>query len=146
MNYGGHFDIDSKYQRISFLEQEMMVEGFWNDKKTAEGIIDELNQLKQVVESITLTKNSVIENIEILNDCEKDDEIISIMGDEIKQINKDVDKLEINLLLDVTARRENGYHDIVTIMQSVKLSDYVDFDTKDITTENLHLCLFSEFG
>jgi len=34
-------------------------------------------------------------------------------------------KGKINLLLDVTARRENGYHDIVTIMQSVSLSDTV---------------------
>ena len=32
---------------------------------------------------------------------------------------------KINLLLDVTNRRENGYHDIKTIMQSVKLSDDV---------------------
>lgn len=34
-------------------------------------------------------------------------------------------KGKINLLLDVTAKRENGYHDIVTIMQSVNLSDVI---------------------
>ena len=34
-------------------------------------------------------------------------------------------KGKINLFLDVTAKRENGYHDIKTIMQSVKLCDIV---------------------
>ena len=32
---------------------------------------------------------------------------------------------KINLLLDVTGKRENGYHDITTIMQSVNLYDMV---------------------
>ena len=40
-------------------------------------------------------------------------------------------KGKINLLLDVTARRDNGYHDIVTIMQSVKLSDKVTIEKTD---------------
>jgi len=40
-------------------------------------------------------------------------------------------KGKINLLLDVTAKRENGYHDIVTIMQSVKLSDRVTVEKTD---------------
>ena len=40
-------------------------------------------------------------------------------------------KGKINLLLDVTARRENGYHDIVTIMQSVALCDDVTVTKTD---------------
>jgi len=38
---------------------------------------------------------------------------------------------KINLLLDVTSKRDNGYHDIVTIMQSVKLSDRVTVEKTD---------------
>lgn len=30
---------------------------------------------------------------------------------------------KVNLFLDVTGRRENGYHDVLTVMQSVSLSD-----------------------
>ncbi len=37
---------------------------------------------------------------------------------------------KINVSLDITGRRENGYHDIKTIMQSVSLFD-------DITVENV---------
>lgn len=35
---------------------------------------------------------------------------------------------KINLFLDVTAKRENGYHDIVSIMQTVSLCDLVTVD------------------
>ena len=35
---------------------------------------------------------------------------------------------KINAYLDVTARRENGYHDIVSIMQTVSLCDLVSVD------------------
>ena len=34
---------------------------------------------------------------------------------------------KINLYLDVTARRENGYHDVITVMQSVSLADTLTF-------------------
>ncbi len=44
---------------------------------------------------------------------------------------------KINLLLDVIRRRKNGYHDIVTIMQSVKLSDYVTVKKNDSGTISL---------
>ena len=46
-------------------------------------------------------------------------------------------KGKINLLLDVTQRRENGYHDIVTIMQSVKLSDKVTVEKTNDGTVTL---------
>ena len=39
-------------------------------------------------------------------------------------------KGKINLLLDVTAKRENGYHDIATIMQSVSLADVITVEKR----------------
>lgn len=38
---------------------------------------------------------------------------------------------KINLFLDVTGRREDGYHDILSIMQSVSLSDTVSLELTD---------------
>ncbi len=38
---------------------------------------------------------------------------------------------KINLFLDITGRRENGYHDIKSIMQSVDLCDVLSFETSD---------------
>lgn len=38
---------------------------------------------------------------------------------------------KINLSLDVTGVRENGYHDVRMIMQSVNLCDYLDFEVNN---------------
>lgn len=38
---------------------------------------------------------------------------------------------KINLFLDVTGRRENGYHNILSVMQSVSLSDTVSLELTD---------------
>ncbi len=47
---------------------------------------------------------------------------------------------KINVYLNVTARRENGYHDIVSIMQTVSLCDLVtvDFQPSIHTSIDLH--------
>ena len=45
---------------------------------------------------------------------------------------------KINLFLDVTARRPNGYHEIAGVMQSVSLSDTVTLEVTDPT--GMYLC------
>ena len=47
---------------------------------------------------------------------------------------------KINLYLNVTGRRENGYHDVVSLMQTVSLCDLVtlDFSTDTHTSIELH--------
>ena len=38
---------------------------------------------------------------------------------------------KINLFLDITALRDDGYHDIQSVMQSVSLCDVVDIEVAD---------------
>lgn len=38
---------------------------------------------------------------------------------------------KVNLILDITGRRENGYHDIRTVMQTVDLCDILEFDISE---------------
>ena len=45
---------------------------------------------------------------------------------------------KINLFLDITARRPNGYHEIAGVMQSVSLSDTVTLEVTDPT--GMYLC------
>ena len=40
-------------------------------------------------------------------------------------------KAKINLSLDITGRRENGYHELATIMQNVELADTVRLEKSD---------------
>ncbi|MBQ9760897.1 MAG: 4-(cytidine 5'-diphospho)-2-C-methyl-D-erythritol kinase [Clostridia bacterium] len=47
---------------------------------------------------------------------------------------------KINLYLDVTSRRENGYHEIYSVMQSVSLCDLVTVDFRPAEHTTIRLC------
>jgi len=100
MTYGGHFDIDEKKKQISELEKEVLKEDFWDDKKKAENVIDELNNLKQIVESLMSAKKKLEGNLQIVPTIIDDEEMLTILSEESKDINKIVDTLETTMLLD----------------------------------------------
>lgn len=81
------------------LEKEMMKESFWNDKSKAEAIIDELNNLKQMTDAIKEAKIRIDNNYSFIDNIENDEEMLKIMTEEVNDISKIVNKLEVNLLL-----------------------------------------------
>ena len=98
MNFGGYFDIDLKQQTIVDLEKETLNDDFWLDRKKAEGIIEELNGIKQITSTITNLRKKISDSIDFLSNF-SNDEVTDILDDDIRNIKKDVDKLEITLLL-----------------------------------------------
>ena len=46
---------------------------------------------------------------------------------------------KINLYLDVVGKRENGYHDIVSIMQTLSLCDLISVDFRPDLHTSIHL-------
>ncbi len=46
---------------------------------------------------------------------------------------------KVNLILDITGRRANGYHDIRTVMQTVDLCDILEFDIAESNEFNISL-------
>jgi peptide chain release factor 2 len=107
MTCGGHFDIEAKKYEISKLEKEMLKDDFWNDKKKAESIIDELNGLKQIVDALIITKGKIEGNLELLYTSIDDVEILTILEDETQDIAKSVDKLETATLLNSPYDKNN---------------------------------------
>ncbi len=85
------------------LEEETLKEDFWLDRKKAESIIDELNGIKQVTSTIKELRKKINDNIDFISSF-SNEEAIDLLGDDIEEIKKEVDKLEISLLL-------NGPHD-----------------------------------
>lgn len=53
---------------------------------------------------------------------------IEYFGNEENTVRTERANAKINLYLDVVSRRENGYHDLYTVMQSVSLCDLVTVD------------------
>ena len=101
MNYGGHFDPDSKKKRIDELEAMMQDAHFWDNKKQSEQIINEANTLKNQLSEVTELKKKIEANIELLEllKVEDDEEMKSLIESEITTVSSTLEQLEILILL-----------------------------------------------
>ena len=100
MIYGGYFEPDVKLKRKAELESLMNSPGFWDDKKSSESVISELNSIKSVLDDCSSLKNKIDSDIELVNMLEDsyDEEIMTMINDDISQIDSSLSSLE-NLLV-----------------------------------------------
>lgn len=100
MIYGGYFEPDVKLKRKAELESLMNSPGFWDDKKSSESVISELNNIKSVLDDCSSLKNKIDSDIELVNMLEDsyDEEIMTMINDDISQIDSSLSSLE-NLLV-----------------------------------------------
>ena len=102
MIYGGLFDPVSKKERIKELEELMNEADFWLDKENSENVVNELNLLKSKIKDIELIKDKIDSNIELLNMMDsnsKDFDIINEINDDLIKIDSNLEKVELELLL-----------------------------------------------
>ena len=66
------FDQETKQKRIDEIDKLMLDENFWSDRK-AQSLIDEVNSLKDMLESMETLSSAIKEIDELLNSL-KDDE------------------------------------------------------------------------
>ena len=110
MNYGGYFEVDKKLENIKLLEKKINEPNFWDDSNKATAIIDEVNDLKKIVERISNLKNKITSNIELLNS--DDEELLNLVNDESKEIKQELDELETFTLLNGPYDRYNAVLEI----------------------------------
>ena len=79
------------------MEEKINEPNFWNDSNRATNIIDDVNNLKKVVERINNLRNKIESNLELLSS--NDDEILDLVTSEVEEIKKELDDLEIFVLL-----------------------------------------------
>lgn len=84
--------------KIEKLEKVTMDVGFWSDRKKAESIINELNNLKQTRCLIDQLKSRIMDGIDFM-EISSNDEVEIMLSEEVENIKKEVDKLEMELLL-----------------------------------------------
>ena len=99
MIYGGHFDLDSKKNRIDELELETNKGDFLNDQNKAKEVIDELNNLKNIYNSLFELKDKTSTNLELLEIIEDSDESLESFENDLLDITNKLSELEIILLL-----------------------------------------------
>lgn len=97
-NYGGYFEVEKKQNRIDELESIMQEPTFWDNQRKASSIIEESNALKKVIARTETLRNKIKSNQELLQYAE-DKEIYQLVIDEVSEIEKELEELEIFILL-----------------------------------------------
>ena len=128
MTYGGHFDIVHKKEKISELEKETSQLDFWNNRDSANKIIEEMNSLKEIVNIVEDLSKDVNNDLEL---CELllvsfDEELLHNLEEEIKFLCKKVEKAEVFLLLSGPYDKNNCLLEIHSGAGGTEACDWAD--------------------
>lgn len=98
---GGIFDLDRKKEQIRELEEKTFAEGFWNDQKSSEAVIKELNVLKDTVKKFE-DLELAFEDIKILVEFYEagDESVAEELESSYANIKTDLNNFNTELLLD----------------------------------------------
>ncbi|MFH1093937.1 MAG: peptide chain release factor 2 [Candidatus Omnitrophota bacterium] len=109
-NSGGIFDLETKLSKITPLEQKMALPDFWDDQEAANKIIQQLKNIKRQAEPIVKAEADVKNIGELIELVDSDDtETLKQIKSELIDLEKLVDKLEIDLLLSAKEDRMNAF-------------------------------------
>ena len=109
-----HFDLAQKRSEIESLEKEMMSDGFWDDHQSSQATIQQLNQLKKIVETHDdLTQRYVFlqESVTMLKE-EFDEEFFESILQEYQETKEAYDAFSILVLLSEDYDQKNAILEI----------------------------------
>ena len=95
------FDISKLQNTLKDLEKLTTEQNFWDNNKKSSKILKQINNIKSKTEEYNKVKNNLIDATE-LNEIlyvEKDESLENELTHSIKELEKSMDKLEINTLL-----------------------------------------------
>lgn len=101
MIFGGFFDFDEKEEKIKLLEEKTKKNDFWDDVNSANKDILKLNNLKKEINNISLLREKINSNLEILSLLkeENDEELKNLVENDIEDIKKKLEELKLELYL-----------------------------------------------
>ena len=96
-----HFDIDTLESNLKELEAKTMQNDFWNDAENSSQVLKQINSLKGTVEGYKKTENELNNLVEMseLLELEPDDEMAKEVLKGTKDLESNIEKLEIKTLL-----------------------------------------------
>ncbi|MCP5468655.1 MAG: peptide chain release factor 2 [Deltaproteobacteria bacterium] len=101
MNYGGVFDLGSKLQRISELENISSNPDFWNDADQAKQLGQELESLKTECHSFQENEKQ-LEDVKVLLELaeeENDESVLEEVHAQLQQLQQAIEEIEFRLML-----------------------------------------------
>lgn len=108
------FDIAGKKEKVKSLEEETNNPNFWNDMENSTKVLQELKILKNKIEEynkIVTSVNDTLTLIDLANEM-GDESVIAEVKQSTKQIEKEIERLEISNLL---SGKHDGNNAIITI-------------------------------
>lgn len=101
INSGSIFDIEAKISKISELEKITSCDNFWGDQEKAQGILKKLSDLKDTVKSFDDAQKNVKDFSELHEFAESENDVDSLkeIEEEIPLLQKQVNKLELEIML-----------------------------------------------
>lgn len=96
-----HFDLAEKKHKIMELTSRTLEESFWSDPQHAQGVIRQLNGMKDIVDSYE-NLNTALSELEETHDMLKDDfdeEIFELFETEYQEMTEKFNDFEIKILL-----------------------------------------------
>jgi peptide chain release factor 2 len=95
------FDLAGKQNRIDEIDQLMMLDTFWNDRKKAQSLINEKNDYSSIIDAykkLVEQYSSMDETVELLK-TEFDEDMMAMVEDEVLSAQEAFEKFEIKVLL-----------------------------------------------
>ena len=109
MIFGGHFDAETKQKELTKLDNIMKKPDFWDDRKKAEEVIGQYNSIKEGLEKAKQLK----EEIEFIRETlEETDDALEIAEEEALKLKKEIENLEIEVLLNSEYDKNNAILEI----------------------------------
>ena len=101
MDYGGHFDPESKKKILLDLEDKINSPTFWQDKNNSEGVMNKYNSIKSRLSKVERLKKMIDDNIDIINllKQEEDSDLKESIISDIKLIEEELNDVQLELLL-----------------------------------------------
>lgn len=128
MNYGGLFDLDLKLEHISNYEEKMSSPNFWDDNDAAQQTINEVNALKSVVEQFEGLSQQY-EDIAVMFELaeeEQEEDLLSDVQNEIKQLTSKLEDFQLQLLLNQPYDKNNAILELHPGAGGTESQDFAD--------------------
>lgn len=111
---GGLFDLEGSHKRVQELEQIMGQADFWDDQNKAQQVINELNGLKDLINSFKANEEA-LEDLEVAYELvkeENDEDLFKDLEEDLQNLIKQFNDFELEILLSEPYDKNNAILEI----------------------------------
>jgi peptide chain release factor 2 len=94
---GSGFDLPTKIAQKAQLEEKMSAPGFWDNPDAAKSVVTQLSAVKSIIDPITQAVTAIEDIGELFELAvdENDDETLASLEEDLTELNRQCDKIEI---------------------------------------------------